>query len=306
MSLKNTAFEQVALQESLRDYDKDMTIADLITALEEKLSAETDAMVDTPFTAGELLNYNLGIGDGMTTMLLSEIIDRFVDQRKFVMETNKKIGAKKMRQENFRSEISENIAKFAIFKNSNSMPNWNTKKGDLVQKDDQLEVKGFTSKGPLSFGPTEAWERLYFVDGLDIDNKNFKVFEINLSNTAPEWRSLKLHSTAVRDDYGNFLKQSDEGSIPVLDESGLEAKSKSELVEMCNKRYIKANGSKLALIGKLKNSKPGSKFNIKTYGGESDGNRRGNLRAPFYEVIKPQVDKWCKLIWAGNITDLLK
>ena len=79
------------------------------------------------------------------------------------------------------------------------MPCWDTKKGDLVinKKDifKQIEVKGFTSHGPSSFGPKEMWDWIYFVDGIDIRNKKFKVYEIKLLNTCEIWTSIKITKT---------------------------------------------------------------------------------------------------------------
>jgi hypothetical protein len=78
------------------------------------------------------------------------------------------------------------------------MPNWDTDKGDLVINKDnlflQLEIKGFMSSGPSSFGPTETWDFLYFVDARDTLNYNFKVFEIKLSNKSSEFRSLMINN----------------------------------------------------------------------------------------------------------------
>ena len=54
---------------------------------------------------------------------------------------------KKRRNENFPSDISENIVKFAIAKKYGVMPCWDTDKGDLIIKKKnifiQIEVKGF-------------------------------------------------------------------------------------------------------------------------------------------------------------------
>jgi len=62
--------------------------------------------------------------------------------------------------DNFPSHISENIVKFALFKKYNIMPNWDTKTGDLDLFNLKIEVKGFSSTGPSSFGPTEEWDIL--------------------------------------------------------------------------------------------------------------------------------------------------
>jgi len=85
------------------------------------------------------------------------------------------------------------------------MPCWDTKKGDIIinKKDifKQIEVKGFMSTGPSSFGPKENWNLLYFVDGQDIINKNFKVYEVKLSNKNEIFRNIKI---SKKETYGNI------------------------------------------------------------------------------------------------------
>ena len=116
----------------------------------------------------------------------------------------------KVRLPNFPSEVSENIAKFAFYKYHGILPNWNTKKGDLVVKKDgkflQIEVKAsinLMEGGPSSFGPKENWDIILFVDCIDTLNRNFKVYQVNLSNMDPEWRTIKFNSCET---YGDICK----------------------------------------------------------------------------------------------------
>jgi hypothetical protein len=39
------------------------------------------------------------------------------------------------------------------------------------------EIKFFSSSGPCSFGPTEKWDIIYFLDGLDYKQFNFKLYK---------------------------------------------------------------------------------------------------------------------------------
>lgn len=68
------------------------------------------------------------------------------------------------------------------------------KKGDLVDQDDQLEVKAFSSIGPMSFGPTEEWDRLYIIDCIKFKDFMFKVYEVNLSNNEKAWKDIQLNT----------------------------------------------------------------------------------------------------------------
>ena len=148
--------------------------------------------------------YNLRKGfkklnDNYTFTILNECLEKYISALDFNKKINLLMSNKKRRNENFPSDISENIVKFAIARKYNIMPCWDTKKGDLVinKKDifKQIEVKGFTSPGPSSFGPKEMWDWIYFVDGIDIRNKKIKVYEIKLSNTSEIWRYIKITKT---------------------------------------------------------------------------------------------------------------
>lgn len=70
-----------------------------------------------------------------------------------------KIIYKKGRRPNFPEMVSEYISK--QISNNITKPN----RGDLVLgKNIKIEVKGFSSDGPISFGPTEKWDILILLD----------------------------------------------------------------------------------------------------------------------------------------------
>lgn len=73
--------------------------------------------------------------------------------------------------------------------------NWDTVSGDLCLLDKRIEVKGFSSSGPSSFGPTESWNWLYFIDCCESIHKVFTIYEIKLSNTSTVWRDIKISNT---------------------------------------------------------------------------------------------------------------
>ena len=94
------------------------------------------------------------------------------------------------------------------------MPCWDTDKGDIVINKKnifkQIEVKGFMSLGPSSFGPKEMWDWIYFVDGIDIRNNNFKVYEIKLSNTSEIFRAIKINK---KECYGEIADNNQRGKL---------------------------------------------------------------------------------------------
>ena len=104
--------------------------------------------------------------DNYSYSILMRCLEKYINDLKFNEEINAMLSEKKRRNENLPSDISENIAKFAIAKKYGVMPCWDTDKGDVViNKLDlfkQIEVKGFMSDGPSSFGPKEMWDLLYF------------------------------------------------------------------------------------------------------------------------------------------------
>lgn len=139
------------------------------------------------------------INDNMTCDLLNICIENYKNTLKFEEQLNKKLSYKKIRKTNFPSHISENIVKFAFYKKYKVMPSWDTDKGDLVIKNKytkflRLEVKGFTSDGPSSFGPKEYWDFIYFIDGKDIINNKVIIYEFKLSSISEKWKNLKVNN----------------------------------------------------------------------------------------------------------------
>lgn len=145
--------------------------------------------------------------DGMTFKLLNRCIDVYNDTIIHEKMINTILKRKKIRLSNFPSHISENIAKFAIYKKYNILPSWDTQKGDLCMQltstnQLQLEIKGSIDleKGLSTFGPTEKWDYIYFVDGKDTLFKYYKVYEIQLSNENVLWKNMQISQTETYQD----------------------------------------------------------------------------------------------------------
>ena len=131
--------------------------------------------------------------DNMTINMVEYLLDNYIKTTDLYNNINKKLSKKKIRNPNFPSEISENIVKFAFFKKYKIIPSWDTDKGDLIVLNKKLEVKGFMSSGPSSFGPTEDWDFIYFIDCIQYKNKYFTVYEIKLSNKNELWKNIKMN-----------------------------------------------------------------------------------------------------------------
>ena len=241
---------------------------------------------------------SIEVPDNFNVPILESLLDIYTESYHKINALNLKLnqGNKKIRHQNFNSEISENIAKFAYYKKypEKGLPTWTTDKGDMTLKGKQIEVKGFMSDGPSSFGPTEDWDIILFVDCRDFDSKKFIVYEINLSNKSDSWRNIILS--------GSLFK--DKNNVPDLPED-LDSLKTIELKELCQKRGLSKTGNKENLITKLINQAPGSKYKkIKTYGEIADNKRRGELRGCFYKIFKPQLGDKCKEIFNGHISEL--
>jgi hypothetical protein len=140
--------------------------------------------------------------DKMTKPLLIRCIDLYVNTIANEKTINTLLSKKKIRLSNFPSHISENIVKFIFAKLYNVMPTWDTSTGDLcidnkLCKTVKIEVKGSIDleNGLPTFGPSESWDYIYFLDGVENHLKKYKLYEIKLSNTSEKWKNLKINKT---------------------------------------------------------------------------------------------------------------
>lgn len=104
-----------------------------------------------------------------------------------INELNKFKPEKKERKPNFPESISEAICRI-LFQGKY------LKGGDMKLKDGRrVEIKAFSSKGPTSFGPTEKWDILLFLDFTK--EPDFKIYKCPLSSESKEWNSIKINKT---------------------------------------------------------------------------------------------------------------
>lgn len=133
---------------------------------------------------------------------------------------------KKFRMPNFPSEVSENIVKLILEKEYSIIVNWKSQTGDLHDLMKlKFEVKCFSSTGPTSFGPTEKWSKLYFLDATNAIELKFKCYEIDLSNEV--FGSLiKVNKSET------FEAQTKAGRRPRIHFSSIKAQLKAEHVKL--------------------------------------------------------------------------
>ena len=173
--------------------------------MKQEVNPSSTIKIQSLYRGYKVRKYLSIMEDGMTYEIMMNEIERYNNNLQQVNNINYKLSKKKIRHENFPSHISENIAKFAIYKKYHIMPTWDTEKGDIVINklyiNKQFEIKAFMSFGPSSFGPTENWDWLYFVDATNTLNFTFKVYEIKLSNKSTDFRRINL---SKKETYGEI------------------------------------------------------------------------------------------------------
>lgn len=96
-----------------------------------------------------------------------------------------------IRRPNFPEDISENIVKLYL----------NCKKvspGDLFSdKYGKIEVKCFSSSGPISFGPKENWDTLIILDATQFYND---VYTLHIINTSSKNFNIKINKKETYQD----------------------------------------------------------------------------------------------------------
>jgi len=138
--------------------------------------------------------------DNMNIINCIALLNNYNKTKLLITEINKSLSIKKIRQQNFPSEISENIIKFYFIKRFKISPCWDIKSGDLELLGKKIEVKGFSSDGPCSFGPTENWSWIYFVDCKKSLQYYFTIYELKLSNKSDLWKNLKINKIQTFED----------------------------------------------------------------------------------------------------------
>ena len=182
---------------------------------EPNIEAETDIKVDMP-------------EDTYTKDLLKEqyaLHKAYVNGR---IHTTKKIGVK-VRLPCIPEDISENIIKFILHnKLKDTTSRWDCKKGDLEsQKEGKQECKCFTSDGPISFGPNQKWDSIYFLDARSWLDDKLIVWQINLPSSHNIWKNIKISKSQTKEEQG------DEGRRPHIGWKSLQP----QISSYCNKVY---------------------------------------------------------------------
>lgn len=136
----------------------------------------------------------------LTKISLIEFFDSNLQYYNKILELNNKYKCD-ARLPGLHEIVSENIVKF-VFENKN-IKCINGNSGDLIVDNYKVECKCFTSVGPISFGPTEQWDKIIFIDAHNWMNYYFKIYEVDLSNTSDIWKNIKINKNESFEDQCN-------------------------------------------------------------------------------------------------------
>lgn len=106
------------------------------------------------------------------------------------------------RNPNFPSEISELMVCSILWKTKKIKSIYETTSGDLMTYNNEIiEVKCFSSTGPISFGPNHNWKYLCLVDATKLNENYFEIYFIDLKKNSEQWSSIKINNTLTFKDY---------------------------------------------------------------------------------------------------------
>ena len=133
--------------------------------------------------------------------VLNTRVDLYISYLRSVKEHNHVLYEKakgfKTRHSNLSEHFTENTLKWHLRKEDEDVVccRLTAKKGgDLCSTTKgMIQCKTFTSVGPISFGPTEKWDVLYFVDMMYLFTDNrIRIWHLPLANTSEAWRNIQL------------------------------------------------------------------------------------------------------------------
>jgi hypothetical protein len=100
------------------------------------------------------------------------------------------------RRPNIPELISENIIKYIKYNEDDTITR--NCVGDLQSnKTGKIEVKCFSSEGPISFSPQPSWNIIYFVDFRKWKENKFKCYECNIASYSKKWGSIKINKKEI-------------------------------------------------------------------------------------------------------------
>ena len=137
---------------------------------------------------------NMASSKSVGKSIIKKYFENYVQQCKIIEGIN--CSKRKVRRPNFPEVISEHIVYYYLVKNESGEFAWDVDNGDLTRelngKVYKIEVKCTSSDGPLSFGPTQFWDELFFVDASRFWKGHFSIYKVHCNKT--DFDKLKVNS----------------------------------------------------------------------------------------------------------------
>jgi hypothetical protein len=137
---------------------------------------------------------NMASAKSVGKSIIKKYFENYVQQCKIIEGIN--CSKRKVRRPNFPEVISEHIVYYYLVKNEPGEFAWDVDNGDLTRELDgkvsKIEVKCTSSDGPVSFGPTQYWDELFFVDASRFWKGQFSIHKVHCNKT--QFDKLKVNS----------------------------------------------------------------------------------------------------------------
>lgn len=137
---------------------------------------------------------------------ISLLLDNYIRSCEIFEQISKNNSGLTLRRPNFPEEISENIVCHIIKGLRGGDVRWKKifgESGDISVDGVTMEVKCFSSTGPSSFGASERWNKLYFLDATRYREKIFECYVIECNRHSYEWKNMKINNNQTYQDQAN-------------------------------------------------------------------------------------------------------
>jgi hypothetical protein len=147
--------------------------------------------------------------DLATPAVVRALYKAFVADETAMAEIEASAPGLHVRRYGMRMELSENMVKFAIKSRGDDSCTWGCKVGDLRSIIENIqEVKSVTAiDSPTSFGPTQPWNVIYFLDASNWRDDLFIIYRIPLPNTHPFWKTLPMNKKETKGDQSDSKRR---------------------------------------------------------------------------------------------------
>jgi hypothetical protein len=143
----------------------------------------------------------------MSLHMLKELYDSHLSYVKKIEEICQKYQypESEVRKPNMPEYLTENMIRLIIINYLHDETCCKGDVGDLFsEKEGIQECKTFSSDGPISFGPTEKWDVIYFLDARDWLNDHYVLYQLKEKNDSPQFQQIAISKTET---FGDQCRQ---------------------------------------------------------------------------------------------------